>query len=877
MTLKLWIDGFKRSQVEEDMKVILDNISFDVPSGSVMAIVGGSGSGKTSSLYVMAARMKISSLQINVLVLLNGHTNIHKVSHAYVLQQDVYCQNLPLEKLCNILQIYERGRFVEEVILELGLKECADTVVGGEKRRLSIRVQLLSNTSVLFLNEPTTRLYAFSAQLLVQTLRKLARKKLTLITLIHQSCSDFFFLFDSKMLLQRGSRSISYFERRGHMAPTDMNPADTMIDLATYDLFVQEWRRVEKFRPVTLLPGPLALLNAHAPLLRERIILSKRTTLTTVRDEMSLLAMFLEVILNGTQGNLILMYKAYWICTTDAKVFDRDRNEGMFNAWILIYRPLARLVTEDLAVRFLFAESVTNSLGHFLLYDWFRTRRSNIFFLGVLSQHYASITLAIASAPLYGFSACASTIFSGYFGDCPYGDEGDSACEQYTGAFQLPVLLVAILCVPIVQYLFAAFMFHIKPWDVPVHPILRSLLPAVEMNFHPIAVYVDNVQINTILGPSGSGKNSLLNLSTVFHRRSCCYRWATGSTNVMKSICSYFAADLRLPKFPILTQKRGEVEDVIAKMGFIVIGTEFLKSISGVERRRVSFSVHLLNDPKVLLLDEPEPVFGLDSFTAASILTVLKSLAEEGRIQKVVELVYSETVNETIKSYFQSCGLPFPPLTNVADHILLVGVAAQMAKSFMAMDMNVSVQSPVGLGALQRNMAGFAQVTKILQQFSAKYFVGMLCNVALYSVARDIFYCEQVDGVYVFVALVTGVLRTVPMFFAAAFVCFATANCGESIGIAFNTACNTFLFNYGFEGLQLTCKSGQGVNGCCPLSTGDEIIAVYSLRVDKALYSGLLLLNLVYYRVLASVLVKEMRLHLQILKDKDWVSDYFSK
>ena len=89
----------------------------------------------------------------------------------------------------------ERKRIVEDVILELGLKECADTRIGnnihkgcsgGEKRRTSLAVQMLSNPSVLFCDEVTTGLDAATAFQLVSTLKALAIKGRTIVCSIHQ-------------------------------------------------------------------------------------------------------------------------------------------------------------------------------------------------------------------------------------------------------------------------------------------------------------------------------------------------------------------------------------------------------------------------------------------------------------------------------------------------------------------------------------------------------------------------------------------------------------------------------------------------------------------------------------------------------------------
>jgi ABC-type multidrug transport system ATPase subunit len=63
------------------------------------------------------------------------------------------------------MSLKDKEKLVEDVILELGLKECAGTLIGdewrkgisgGEKRRVSVGVQLLLNPSLIFMDEPTT-------------------------------------------------------------------------------------------------------------------------------------------------------------------------------------------------------------------------------------------------------------------------------------------------------------------------------------------------------------------------------------------------------------------------------------------------------------------------------------------------------------------------------------------------------------------------------------------------------------------------------------------------------------------------------------------------------------------------------------------------
>lgn len=131
---------------------------------------------------------------------------------------------------------------VDQTIEELGLKECADTVVGGifrkgisggERRRLSIGCVLVTLPSVLILDEATTGLDATTSFLLLQTLSELAKRhSRTIILSLHAPRSDAFALFDRLMVLSKGdvvysgraSDSLGWFERHGCELRKETNP-----------------------------------------------------------------------------------------------------------------------------------------------------------------------------------------------------------------------------------------------------------------------------------------------------------------------------------------------------------------------------------------------------------------------------------------------------------------------------------------------------------------------------------------------------------------------------------------------------------------------------------------------------------------------------
>ncbi|ANB10993.1 hypothetical protein AWJ20_3787 [Sugiyamaella lignohabitans] len=428
------IDSNAPDVLSGSRKKILQNISVDVPAGSMMAIIGGSGSGKTSLLNVMAYRMGSRNLHCEGSVTFNGNPNINHVRNAYVMQQDVLQPNLTCRetlvyaanlRLPSSTSRQQRADLVEEIILELGLKECANTLVGdtahkglsgGEKRRLSIGIQLLANPSVLFLDEPTTGLDANSAFLLVETCKKLVLKGRTIIMSIHQPRSDIFFLFDSVTILTRGQAVYSgsvrdvlpYIEQLGYNFPTHMNPADFLIDLSAIDTRTAEqevktkrvvnrllaaWIANQRFGPVmqpdSVPPSSSAAL-AKAPLWREIAVLTKRSFIVSMRDPMGLVGLLLECVLMGTicgwiffkldgsisgirsmegllytscaaQGYLILLYETYRLCGPDLRVFDREYNDGSVGPFgYLISRRLSKMFTEDLYVPLIY--SVSNIL-----------------------------------------------------------------------------------------------------------------------------------------------------------------------------------------------------------------------------------------------------------------------------------------------------------------------------------------------------------------------------------------------------------------------------------------------------------------------------------------------------------------------------------
>lgn len=107
----------------------------------------------------------------------------------------------------------EVNGIIEATIVEMGLQDCADRhignwhlrgISGGEKKRLSIAIEILTRPRLLFLDEPTSGLDSASAFFVIQTLRNIAHDGPTVISSIHQPSSEVFALFDDLFLLSGG-------------------------------------------------------------------------------------------------------------------------------------------------------------------------------------------------------------------------------------------------------------------------------------------------------------------------------------------------------------------------------------------------------------------------------------------------------------------------------------------------------------------------------------------------------------------------------------------------------------------------------------------------------------------------------------------------
>ncbi|EMP42590.1 ATP-binding cassette sub-family G member 5 [Chelonia mydas] len=245
-------------------------------------------------------------------------------------------------------------------------------------------------------------------------------------------------------------------------------------------------------------------------------------------------------------------------------------------------------------------------------------------------------------------------------------------------------------------------------WDIPSYHKKYTRQILKDVSFH-----IESGQIMAILGNSGSGKTTLLDAISGRLRQKGnffgdvymnghelkkeqfqdCFSYVQqndillGYLTVQESLT--YTALLALQKHSSDFIKK-KVDAVMAELSLShvaanVIGSSILRGISGGERRRVSIAAQLLQDPKVMLLDEPTT--GLDCMTANQIVLLLSELARQDRIVIITihqprselfrlfdkiaimsfgELVFCGDPSEMI-TFFSDCSYACPEQSNPFD------------------------------------------------------------------------------------------------------------------------------------------------------------------------------------------------------------------
>lgn len=251
---RLRLDAFHLGKtVGKEHKKILRDVSLSIKPQEFIAVVGGSGAGK-STLVTALCGFKPAT---EGAVLLNGadlyrNFDAYRNEMGYVPQDDIIHLDLTVRKALDYAARLrlpadttdaEREQRVNEVIAELDLASAADTTIrslsGGQRKRASIGVELLTRPSLFFLDEATSGLDPATESQMMKLLRKLADQGRTIILITHATKNVM--VCDKVCFLARGGYLAFYGPPEDALAYFGVQEFDEIYDRIETGATPEQW------------------------------------------------------------------------------------------------------------------------------------------------------------------------------------------------------------------------------------------------------------------------------------------------------------------------------------------------------------------------------------------------------------------------------------------------------------------------------------------------------------------------------------------------------------------------------------------------------------------------------------------------------------
>ncbi|XP_053677632.1 ATP-binding cassette sub-family G member 4-like [Anopheles nili] len=238
----------------EEKKHLLRNISGTFKSGRLTAILGPSGAGKSTLLNILSG---FSTNGVSGKILINNEViDYHKYRQlvAYTAQDVCLLETLTVRetlhyvadlRLSKNVSYIHKTKIVNDIVALLGMQKCSHSLTrslsGGERKRLSIGLELVSNPKIMFFDEPTSGLDSVTSYEMIAHMRDLARQGRCIAAVVHQPSSDLLELFDDVYIVADGrcmyqgslDALIPTLEEVGFSCPPYYNRADFVLKIAS--------------------------------------------------------------------------------------------------------------------------------------------------------------------------------------------------------------------------------------------------------------------------------------------------------------------------------------------------------------------------------------------------------------------------------------------------------------------------------------------------------------------------------------------------------------------------------------------------------------------------------------------------------------------
>ncbi|CAG9765475.1 unnamed protein product [Ceutorhynchus assimilis] len=246
--------SWSMTKFQRETKKILHGVSGKFKSGELSVIMGPSGAGKSTLLNILAGYVtRGSSGEVNVNGVIRDQSPRFRKLSAYIPQDEELRLGLTVKEAMTFAANLKLGygvthqykmQQVVEILALLGLDQCHHTLTsrlsGGQRKRLAVALELLSNPPILFLDEPTTGLDSASCSQCIYLFKRLAQRGRTIVCTIHQPSALLFEMFDKLYALTAGkciydgpsSQLIPYLNNYNIKCPPYHNPADFLMEVA---------------------------------------------------------------------------------------------------------------------------------------------------------------------------------------------------------------------------------------------------------------------------------------------------------------------------------------------------------------------------------------------------------------------------------------------------------------------------------------------------------------------------------------------------------------------------------------------------------------------------------------------------------------------
>lgn len=287
--------------------VTCNYVSLNIKPGELVSVIGGSGAGKSTVLNAMCGYLKPTQgeVHINGVDLYHNFDSLKKLI-GYVPQSDIVYDNLTLHdmllytaklRLPNDTAPSEMEEAIRKAIEMVELTEKRDSLIkslsGGQRKRASIAVELLSDPNLLFLDEPASGLDPGTERNLMQSLRAMADGGKTVILVTHSTlqlkmCDKIVFMGKGGNLCFCGSydEALRFFGVQDIVDVYNMITENAPYWRSKYEQFRLPTRKIDGVLP----PSKKAKKNG----LKQFGVLSARYIKLVVNDKQRLLLLLMQ-------------------------------------------------------------------------------------------------------------------------------------------------------------------------------------------------------------------------------------------------------------------------------------------------------------------------------------------------------------------------------------------------------------------------------------------------------------------------------------------------------------------------------------------------------------------------------------------------------